>query len=135
VRRAVGPFVASSTNIFALSNPNPDDLPPEYREDILKFRDIYKVPDAPIEERHLKMYEDYLHGFRKEHADLVTERLIRATTLTGTADEIVEAVKAMREAGIDQVAIQPILDARETAESFQSIIERVQSDTTAPASA
>jgi 5,10-methylenetetrahydromethanopterin reductase len=128
VRRAVGPFVASATNIFALSNPNPEDLPDEYREEILRFRDIYKMPDEPIETRHLTLYEDYLHGFRQEHADIVTEKLIKATTLTGTPDEIVASIKAMRDAGIDQVAIQPILDVRETAETFKSIIDRVNAE-------
>lgn len=128
VRRAVGPFVASATNIFALSNKDPNDLPAEYREDIVRFRDIYKVPDEPIETRHLTMYEDYLHGFRKEHADLVTEKLVKATTLTGTEQEIADAVRAMRDVGIDQVAIQPILDVRDTAEKFKRIIDEVTSD-------
>lgn len=126
VKRAVGPFVASSANIFALSNPDPAELPAEYRDELGAFRDIYKVPDEPIETRHLKMYEDYLHGFREEHVALVTEKLIRATTLTGTPDEIAAAVAAMQKAGIDQVAIQPILDVRETTESFaREVISRV----------
>lgn len=125
VKRAVGPFVASSVNIFALSASDPEALPAEYRDDIAGFRDIYKVPDEPIETRHLKMYQDYLHGFREEHAALVTENLIRATTLTGTAEEIADSIEAMRRAGVDQVAIQPILDVKETTEQFsREVIER-----------
>ena len=84
VRQAVGPFVSSSTNIFALSNPDPDTLPAELRDDILGFRDVYRVPEGPIETRHLEMYADYLLGFKKEHENVVTEKIIRATTLTGT---------------------------------------------------
>jgi 5,10-methylenetetrahydromethanopterin reductase len=126
VRRAVGPFVASSVNIFALSNPDASALPAEYRDEMGGFKDIYKVTDDPIETRHLTMYEDYLHGFRKEHADLVTENLIRATTLTGTAEEIIDSVIAMRDAGINQVAIQPILDVRTTATQFaREVIDRI----------
>lgn len=122
VKRAVGPFVASSVNIFALSNKDPEALPEQYRDEIGGFKDIYKVPDEPIETRHLKMYQDYLHGFREEHVALVTENLIRATTLTGTAEEIAAAIEAMREAGVNQVAIQPILDVRETTEKFASAV-------------
>lgn len=125
VKRAVGPFVASSVNIFALSNKDPSVLPAEYRDEIVGFKDIYKVPDEPLETRHLKMYQDYLHGFREEHVELVTENLIRATTLTGTAEEIGGAIEAMRDAGVDQVAIQPILDVRETTEQFsRAVIDR-----------
>jgi alkanesulfonate monooxygenase SsuD/methylene tetrahydromethanopterin reductase-like flavin-dependent oxidoreductase (luciferase family) len=126
VRQAVGPFVSSSTNIFAYSCPDPGDLPADLREDIVAFRDIYKVPDEPIETRHLTLYADYLLGFKKEHEPIVTDKIIRATTLTGTADEIVDSIHAMRAAGIDQVAIQPIIDNQKTVEVFaKEIISRV----------
>ena len=118
VRQAVGPFVSSSTNIFALSNPDPNTLPAELREDILGFRDVYRVPEGPIESRHLKMYADYLLGFKAEHEKVVTEKIIRATTLTGTADDIVNSIENMRAAGIHQVAIQPILSAGDTIDSL-----------------
>ncbi|NQV22173.1 MAG: LLM class flavin-dependent oxidoreductase [Rhodospirillales bacterium] len=127
VRQAVGPFVASSTNIFALSSPDPSDLPAELRDDIVAFRDIYKVPDAPIETRHLKMYEDYLLGFKKEHEPVVTEKIMRATSLTGTPDEVIDAIQNMKKAGIDQVAIQPIIDNKQTVETFaREIISRIK---------
>lgn len=127
VRQAVGPFVSSSTNIFALSNPDPNTLPADLRDDIVAFRDIYKVPEGPIESRHLKMYSDYLLGFKKEHEAVVTEKIIRATTLTGTADEIVESVHNMKKAGIHQVAVQPIVDNRKTVEVFsREIMSRVK---------
>lgn len=127
VRQAVGPFVSSSTNIFALSNPDPNTLPADLRQDIVAFRDIYKVPEGPIETRHLKMYSDYLLGFKKEHEPVVTEKIIRATTLTGTADEIVESIQNMRKAGIHQVAVQPIIDNRRTVELFaKEIMARVR---------
>lgn len=127
VRQAVGPFVSSSTNIFALSNPDPMTLPADLRDDIVAFRDIYKVPEGPIESRHLKMYSDYLLGFKKEHEPVVTDKIIRATTLTGTADEIVESIHNMKKAGIHQVAVQPIVDNRKTVEVFsREIMSRVK---------
>lgn len=126
VRQAVGPFVSSSTNIFALSAPDPSVLPDGLRDDIVAFRDIYKVPDEPIETRHLKMYEDYLLGFKKEHEPIVTDKIIRATTLTGTVEEVVAQVQGMKDAGIDQVAIQPIIDNQKTVDIFsREIISRV----------
>ncbi|MCS6924879.1 MAG: LLM class flavin-dependent oxidoreductase [Candidatus Binatia bacterium] len=127
VRKAVGPFVTSSSNIYAFSCPNPEDLPADLRADIMAFKDAYRVPDEPIETRHLKMYSEYLQGFKKEHAPLVTEKMIRATTLTGTRDEVIEAIETMRKAGIHQVAIQPVLDPRGTIETFsKEIMRRIQ---------
>ncbi|MEW6297198.1 MAG: LLM class flavin-dependent oxidoreductase [Thermodesulfobacteriota bacterium] len=124
VRKAVGPFVTSSSNIYAFSCPNPEDLPADLRDDIMAFKHAYRVPDEPVETRHLKLYSDYLQGFKKEHAPLVTEKMIRATTLTGTRDDIIEAIHTMQKAGIHQVAIQPVLNPRDTIETFSREIMR-----------
>jgi 5,10-methylenetetrahydromethanopterin reductase len=127
VRKAVGPFVTSSSNIFAFSCPNPEDLPADFRDDLMAFKNAYRVPDEPLETRHLKLYSDYLQGFKKEHEPLVTEKMIRATTLTGTRDEVIEAIHNMRKAGIQQVAIQAVLDPRGTIETFsKEIIRRMR---------
>ena len=57
----------------------------------------------------------------------MTEKIIRATTLTGTADEIVEAIHGMKKAGIHQVAVQPIIDNQNTVELFsREIISRIK---------
>jgi alkanesulfonate monooxygenase SsuD/methylene tetrahydromethanopterin reductase-like flavin-dependent oxidoreductase (luciferase family) len=124
VRKAVGPFVSSSSNIFAFSCPTPTDLPSDVRHDLVAFKNAYRMPDVSIETRHLTLYSDYLRGLRKEHESLVTERMIRATTLTGTREEVVESIHAMGAAGFRQVAIQPITDPKETIEEFSKQIIR-----------
>ena len=63
MRRAVGPFVASSSNIFALSAPDKSDLPSDLRDDITKLAAAHKVENEPAETRHLKLYAGYLRGF------------------------------------------------------------------------
>ena len=55
---------------------------------------------------------------------LVTEKMIRATTLTGTKEEVLESVKAMKKAGIKQVAVQPDTDARTTIDTFALAVIR-----------
>ncbi len=124
VRRAVGPFVSSSSNIFALASPDKSELPADLRDDITAFANAYRVENEPIETRHLKLYSGYLRGFRKEHEALVSERMIRATTLTGTREEIVESIHAMRKAGVRQVAIQPVVDNQRTLQTFAREIMR-----------
>ena len=124
VRSAVGPFVSSSSNIFAFSCPDPKDLPADVRDDLMAFKNAYRAPEGSIETRHLKLYADYLQGFKKEHEPLVTEKMIRATTLTGTKEEVLESVKAMKKAGIKQVAVQPVTDARTTIDAFARAVIR-----------
>src|SRR5262249_49318075 len=127
VRRAVGPFVASSSNIFALASPDKQALPADLRDDIAAFANAYRVENEPPETRHLTLYSGYLRGFRKEHEVLVTERMIRATTLTGTSEEIIDSIRAMKKAGIRQVAIQPVVDNRTTLQTFsREIIKRMR---------
>lgn len=125
VRKAVGPFVTSSSNLIAFASPNAEDLPADLRDDLVAFKNAYRVPDEPIETRHLKMYSDYLQGFKKEHEPLVTEKMIRATTLTGAREEVMDSIRAMQKAGINQVAIQAVTDPKETIETFsKEIIKR-----------
>jgi 5,10-methylenetetrahydromethanopterin reductase len=122
IQKAVGPFVTSASNLFAFSSPNPADLPADLRDDLVAFKTAYRVPDGSIETRHLTLYSDYLQGFKKEHEALVTEKMIRATTLTGTREEVMDSIHAMEKAGIKQVAIQAVTDPKETIKSFSKEI-------------
>lgn len=123
VRNAVGPMVASSSNIFALSaRLEPECLPEDLRDGLLAFKGAYHAPGEPIESRHLKLYSGYLQHLKQEHVPLLSEKIIRATTLTGTPEQVIESVQLMREAGVHQVAIQPILDTATTVEQVASEI-------------
>jgi len=105
MQRAVGPLVSSECNIFALSVKDPLELPADIRDELLAFRNAYRTPDSEIERRHLDLYSGYCLEFKPEHARLVTERLIKETTLTGTAEEIRARIARMAAVGIKQVAI------------------------------
>jgi 5,10-methylenetetrahydromethanopterin reductase len=105
LQRVVGPLVTSECNIFALSVTNPFELPGDIREDLMAFKNAYRTPNTPIETRHLDLYTGYCAEFKPEHAPLVTERMIRETTLTGTPEEIRERIGKMQSMGVKQVAI------------------------------
>ena len=123
VREAVGPMVASSSNIFALScHKDPSAMPGSLRDELMGFADVYREPNAPIETRHLKMYEGYLQHLKDEHEALMTKKIIQATTLTGTKKEVLGMIEAMRDAGVHQVAIQPIRPSREVVDQFATEI-------------
>jgi alkanesulfonate monooxygenase SsuD/methylene tetrahydromethanopterin reductase-like flavin-dependent oxidoreductase (luciferase family) len=105
MQHAVGPLVSSECNIFALSVREPQELPADVRDELMAFKNAYRTPDTPIEQRHLDLYSGYCREFRPEHARLVTERMIRETTLTGSAEEIRARIARMANLGIKQVAI------------------------------
>jgi alkanesulfonate monooxygenase SsuD/methylene tetrahydromethanopterin reductase-like flavin-dependent oxidoreductase (luciferase family) len=105
LQNAVGAYVSSECNIFALSVKDPRDFPADVRHEIMAFRDAYRTPDAPIETRHLDRYSGYVHDFRAEHSEIVMAKMIKETTLTGTPGELAERVKRMAAAGIRQIAI------------------------------
>ena len=105
MQQAVGPLVTSECNIFALSVKDPVELPANIRDALMAFRDAYRTPESPIETRHLDLYSGYCLEFKPEHASLVTEQMIKETTLTGTAEEIRARVSRMAATGIRQVAI------------------------------
>ncbi|MBF6558890.1 MAG: LLM class flavin-dependent oxidoreductase [Candidatus Binataceae bacterium] len=105
LQQAVGPLVASECNIFALSVTNPYELPGDIRDDLMAFKNAYRTPNTPIETRHLELYTGYCAEFKPEHAPLVTERMIKETTLTGTPAELRARVAKMQAMGVRQVTI------------------------------
>ena len=105
VQRAVGPLVTSECNIFALSVRDPHELPADIRDSLMAFKDAYRTPNAPIETRHLDLYSGYCVDFKPEHAPLVTDRMIKETTLTGSAEELQVRIRKMAAAGVNQVTI------------------------------
>ena len=52
----------------------------------------------------------------------MTKKIIQATTLTGTKQEVLGMIEAMRDAGVHQVAIQPIRATREVVDQVASEI-------------
>ena len=51
----------------------------------------------------------------------MTKKIIQATTLTGTKKQVIGMIEEMRDAGVNQIAVQPILETR-------SVIEQVANE-------
>ncbi len=105
LQQAVGPIVSSECNIFALSVTDPHELPADIRDDLMAFKDAYRAPNTAIETRHLDLYSGYVTEFKPEHSRLVTARMIKETTLTGTPEEIRARIRKMEAMGVKQVAM------------------------------
>ena len=105
MQKAVGAYVTSECNIFALSVKDPAELPADIRDDIMAFKAAYRTPDSPIERRHLDLYSGYVHDLNPAHAKLVNEHILKETTLTGTPEELLARIERMRKAGVKQIAV------------------------------
>jgi alkanesulfonate monooxygenase SsuD/methylene tetrahydromethanopterin reductase-like flavin-dependent oxidoreductase (luciferase family) len=117
IQRAVGPIVTSECNIYAMSVKDPNELPADIRKDLMTFKDAYRTPNTPIETRHLDLYSGYCAEFKPEHALLVTDKIIKETTLTGSAEELQVRIRKMAAAGVNQITIA---GDRTTVEEFNA---------------
>ncbi|MGD0075568.1 MAG: LLM class flavin-dependent oxidoreductase [Candidatus Binataceae bacterium] len=107
IRAAVGYMAISGLNLIALSvSKNPEVLPAEFRADIMGTLDAYRTPGESIERRHLERYTEYGTSLQQLHESMVTERLMKATSIVGSPQECVETIKKMERAGVHQVTVQ-----------------------------
>ena len=84
-----------------------------------RYRDEYVAKmKTPEDRRYLRGSRGPSHLLEPGEEEYLDEGLIRATTLTGTADEIIARLKALEAAGITQVAIQIVTKGRELIEEF-----------------
>ena len=84
-----------------------------------RYRDEYVANmKTPEDRRYLEVHEGHLIYLKPGEEKYLDEALVRATTLTATADEIITRLKALETAGITQVAIQVVTKGRETIEEF-----------------
>ncbi len=84
-----------------------------------RYRDEYVARmQTPADRRYLEVHEGHLIYLKPGEERYLDEGLIRATTLTGTAEEITARLRALEAAGITQVAIQVVTKGREMIEEF-----------------
>lgn len=69
-----------------------------------RYMEIYKTYE-PADARYLTNHRGHLMFLRPEEEQLLSADLIRAMTLTGPEEELVEGVRAFRAAGFNQLAI------------------------------
>jgi 5,10-methylenetetrahydromethanopterin reductase len=80
------------------------------------------LADVPDERLHQRIHAGHNCWVVPEEERFVTDDLIEATCLVGTADDVVERLVALDEAGLDQVMILPAFEPR------VAVLERVAAD-------
>lgn len=86
----------------------------------LKVHETYEPADA----RYLSNHRGHLMFVRPDETHLTPE-LVTATTLSGTRDELVERLRALEEAGYDQVTVQLVHDHEQAIEAWAEVFGAV----------
>lgn len=81
----------------------------------------YEPADAPYLENH----RGHLMFVKEEERPFVTADLIRETTFTGAADDIVDRVAALRDAGYRQFTVQLMPGCEDAIEDWAQVMRRV----------
>jgi 5,10-methylenetetrahydromethanopterin reductase len=92
------------------------ELPPQWQ----RYRDEYVAKmKTPEDRRYLEVHEGHLIYLKPGEEKYLDEGTIRATTLTGTGEEIIARLRALEAAGLTHVAIQVVYPhGREMIEEF-----------------
>lgn len=110
-------------------------LPPHLREryEIYRRNVLDRLPVA-ADRRHQETHRGHLSHLLPGEAEALTDEIVRDATLTGTADEIVERLRGLEEAGLRNVTIWPPPDkVREVVLEVQELImPRLEAARSAP---
>lgn len=126
VIRTVGPNVMASVYYFYDEVHERGIDPPEFVRPIWK-RYCALVEETPFEQRHFRIHEFHYTGLHPGEAELIDEKLIRATCLVGTADELVEQIRELERQGLQELIFATGVDEKwGQAEAFaRGVIERM----------
>lgn len=102
----IGPFAISSVHyVYDKIKENGGEPPPHMRP----FWHAYTalVEQTPPRERHLRVHAGHCTVVLPEERAFITPDLLKATCLVGTADELVEQLRVLGDAGLHQLFLLP----------------------------
>jgi 5,10-methylenetetrahydromethanopterin reductase len=117
VIQRVGPYSIISYHVLWEQSAiiSPDEAPPQWQ----RYRDEYVAKmKTPEDRRYLEVHTGHLIYLKPGEENYLDEELIRATTLTGTGEEIIQRLHAMEDAGLTQISLQVVNNGRELIEEF-----------------
>ena len=115
----VGPFAIIALHALWEDSSITRGAPTPLQELGRRYRDEYvKARGVPADRAYLDVHEGHLIYLKPGEEEYLDEGLVRALTLTGAADEIVERIRALEKAGVTQIVIQVVNDGREMIEEF-----------------
>jgi alkanesulfonate monooxygenase SsuD/methylene tetrahydromethanopterin reductase-like flavin-dependent oxidoreductase (luciferase family) len=99
-------------------------LPPAIQALVDEYRAVYEGYE-PADARYLQLHKGHLIFVRPEEDRFVTPELLRMATLTGTAEELRERVRVLRDGGFQQLAIQLVHGHESAIEDWARVLEKL----------
>jgi alkanesulfonate monooxygenase SsuD/methylene tetrahydromethanopterin reductase-like flavin-dependent oxidoreductase (luciferase family) len=111
VLRECGAFVIASLHYAYDKIRQMGGTPPAHLRDI--WPEYCAVIEAtPASHRHLRIHAGHCTYLLPEEAKFVTPNLIKSTCLVGTPEEIVEQIRRLEQAGLQQIMLLPSLETQ-----------------------
>ncbi len=108
VKAMTGPWVMASLHAIAAGYARPTSLAPE----VSKVYDEYAahVARMPERERYLHVHLGHCTFVAPEERKFVTAETIRATTIVGEREAVIDQLRALDKAGLSQIFLNPPMD-------------------------
>jgi alkanesulfonate monooxygenase SsuD/methylene tetrahydromethanopterin reductase-like flavin-dependent oxidoreductase (luciferase family) len=120
-------WVMASFHAMAAGYARAETLPAGIRPVYDAYLEYVNAMKTPSEERYLELHDGHCTYVVPDERRFVTPETIRATTMVGPREEIIERLRALERAGLTQVFLNPPMEGfRESIEDFaREIIERM----------
>lgn len=101
-----------------------DHLPEEMRRAITAFRQVYESYE-PADARYLDLHRGHLLFVRDDERRYLSAEMIRTRTLTGTAEEIRDAVRELERLGYQELAVEIVPGQEAALEDWARVFDLV----------
>lgn len=118
------PWTAVNLHNLLDRDATPVDLPAPTQALLARYRE-HHARYAPADAKYLTNHRGHLMFLRDEERDLITPELARATTMSGTQDELVARLRALSVAGYNQFAVQIVPGQEDAIEAWAEVFRRV----------
>jgi|TARA_B100002003_G_scaffold251424_1_gene294907 5,10-methylenetetrahydromethanopterin reductase len=111
-------------NMLDSIQPMPLALPQGMADVLEAYRAIH-AEYSPADARYLDNHRGHLMFLKEEEKALLTPEMVKATTMSGTRDELLDRLGELGEAGYTQFAVQVVSGAEDALEDWSEIFARL----------
>jgi 5,10-methylenetetrahydromethanopterin reductase len=104
----IGAYAMMPFHAYADNRAIAEHLPPPIKERLEIYeREVLSRFDGPADRRYQQVHGGHLSHLLDGEAAVLTEDIVRMTTLTGTAQEIAGVLRALQAAGLKNITLNP----------------------------
>jgi alkanesulfonate monooxygenase SsuD/methylene tetrahydromethanopterin reductase-like flavin-dependent oxidoreductase (luciferase family) len=113
VKAMTGPWVMASLHALAAGYASPRSLPPDARKVFDAYAEQVARMPGTREQRDMLLHTGHCTFVSPEERKFVTAETIRATTIAGPREPVIDQLRALKAAGLSQVFLNPPMEGFE----------------------